>query len=260
MSARTFKNINFGHYYALIIGNQDYQYLDKLRSPISDAKKLKQVLELKYGFSTLLIENGTEKQILNTINDFYAKIGENDNLLIYYAGHGQISTGETSKKERGYWLPVDAQANVLTNWINNSVISDHLDRIKARSVLVIADSCYAGVLGSEKSPLLFGVSGGPLTEASIKASMGRRARVVISSGGLSPVMDGTGSNNSVFASALLESLEQNKEPMRDSALFSLLAVNVSKRTANAVKVEVPEMKPVREAGHAGGTFYFVPTI
>ncbi|MFO1369857.1 MAG: caspase family protein [Marinagarivorans sp.] len=259
-SARTFKDINFGRYYALIIGNQDYSFLEPLRSPISDARKLKEVLEAKYGFSTLLIENGSEKQILNTINNFYSQIGESDNLLIFYAGHGQLSTGENSKKERGYWLPIDAKANTLSTWINNAVISDHLDRLKARSILVIADSCYAGFLGSEKSPLLFGVSSSQITEAGIKASLNRRARLVISSGGLAPVLDGTSSNHSVFANALIETLEHNNETLRDSNLFSALSVNVRKRANAADLVQMPEMKPVREAGHAGGTFYFVPKI
>jgi uncharacterized protein len=257
---RHFKNINFGRYYALIIGNQDYQFLDDLRSPVSDARKIKTLLEEKYGFSTLMIENGSEKAILNTINDFYAQIGESDNLLIFYAGHGQLSTGESSKKERGYWLPVDAKQDTLSTWINNSVISDHLDRIKARSVLVIADSCYAGFLGSEKSPLLFGVSSGPLSEAAIQSSLARRARVVISSGGLRPVLDGTNQTHSVFASALIETLEQNNQTLRDSSLFSQLSVNVRKRAAAANLDQVPEMKPVREAGHAGGSFYLVPSI
>ncbi|HEY6529197.1 MAG TPA: caspase family protein [Cellvibrionaceae bacterium] len=257
---RTFKDINFGRYYALIIGNQDYTFLEHLRSPVSDARKLKEVLEHKYGFSTLLIENGSEKQILNTINDFYNQIGENDNLLIFYAGHGQLSTGENSKKERGYWLPIDAKANILSTWINNAVISDHLDRLKARSILVIADSCYAGFLGSEKSPLLFGVSSSQITEAGIKASLNRRARLVISSGGLAPVLDGTNSNHSVFANALIETLEHNNDTLRDSNLFSALSVNVRKRVGSADLVQMPEMKPVREAGHAGGTFYFVPKL
>ncbi|HRH78362.1 MAG TPA: caspase family protein, partial [Cellvibrionaceae bacterium] len=163
-------------------------------------------------------------------------------------------------KERGYWLPIDAKANTLSTWINNAVISDHLDRLKARSILVIADSCYAGFLGSEKSPLLFGVSSSQITEAGIKASLNRRARLVISSGGLAPVLDGTNSNHSVFANALIETLEHNNETLRDSNLFSALSVNVRKRAGAADLVQMPEMKPVREAGHAGGTFYFVPKI
>jgi uncharacterized caspase-like protein len=254
---RVLKDVNFGRYFALIIGNQDYVFLDDLRSPIQDGKRLQTVLEQKYGFSTLFIPNATEKSILNTINDFYEQIGENDNLLIYYAGHGNISHSELSRTERGYWLPVDAGKENISNWINNSVISDHLDRLRARSVLVISDSCYAGYLGSEKSPFLFGVSGSQ-SEKAIQAGLARRARVVISSGGVKPVLDGSNKTHSIFASALIESLEQNTDALRDSALFSQLSVNVRKRSQHAEEDQVPEMKPVREAGHEGGTFYFVP--
>lgn len=256
-----YKDIDFGRYYAIIIGNQDYIFLDDLRSPLRDSARIKEILEEKYGFSTLLIPNATEKSILNTINEFYDQIGENDNLLIYYAGHGNISRSDQSRTERGYWLPVDAAKENISNWINNSVISDHLDRLKARSVLVISDSCYAGQLGSDKSPFLFGVSSSNESERLIKAGLSRRSRVVISSGGVKPVLDGSNRTHSVFASALIDALEQNDKTMRDSGLFSQLAVNVRKRSAFSAfneEPQIPEMKPVREAGHEGGTFYFVP--
>lgn len=257
VETRVAKDINFGRYFALIIGNQDYVFLDDLRSPIQDGKRLQNILEQKYGFSTLFVPNASEKNILNTINDFYEQIGENDNLLIYYAGHGNISRSDQSRTERGYWLPVDAGKDNISNWINNSVISDHLDRLRARSVLVISDSCYAGYLGSEKSPFLFGVSGSQ-SEKAIQAGLSRRARVVISSGGVKPVLDGSNNTHSVFASALIDALEQNQETLRDSGLFAQLSVNVRKRSESAELAQTPEMKPVREAGHEGGTFYFVP--
>ncbi len=252
------EDVKFGRYFALIIGNQDYQYLDDLRSPLNDAKRLQQVLENKYGFSTLMVPNATEKTILNTINDFYLQIGEDDNLLIYYAGHGNISKNAQSRTERGYWLPVDAGKDNISNWINNSVISDHLDRLKARSVLVISDSCYAGYLGSEKSPFLFGINQGRQSQKAIEAGLSRRSRVVISSGGTKPVLDGSDSRHSVFAGALIDVLDSNNDALRDSALFSQLSVNVRKRSQYVSEPQTPEMKPVREAGHAGGTFYFVP--
>ena len=255
---RFFKDINFGRYFALIIGNQDYLFLDDLRSPKRDAKRLQEILEKKYGFSTLLLPDATEKNILNTINDFYDQIGENDNLLIYYAGHGNISHSDQSRTERGYWLPVDAAKENISNWINNSVISDHLDRLKARSVLVISDSCYAGQLGSAKSPFLFGVSSKSDSEKAIRAGIKRRSRVVISSGGVKPVLDGSNQTHSVFASALIDALEHNGSALRDSALFAQLSVNVRKRSTVIEEKQTPEMKPVREAGHEGGTFYFVP--
>ena len=41
------------------------------------------------------------------------KLGSNDNLLIYYAGHGEFD----KNVEKAYWLPVDAQRDDPTNWI-----------------------------------------------------------------------------------------------------------------------------------------------
>lgn len=255
--SRILEDVNFGRYFALIIGNEDYVFLDDLRSPVHDGQELQALLEQKYGFTTLFIPNATEKNILNTINDFYEQIGENDNLLIYYAGHGNLSRRDESRAERGYWLPVDASKDNIANWINNAVISDHLDRLRARSVLVISDSCYAGYLGSEQSPFLFGVSGGETAKA-IKAGLARRARVVISSGGVKPVLDGSDTAHSVFAGSLLEALQTNEGALRDSNLFAQLSVNVRKRSAIGESGQIPEMKPVREAGHEGGAFYFIP--
>lgn len=252
------QDINFGRYFALIIGNQDYEFLDDLSSPLKDAERLQRVLEDRYGFTTQLVSNGSEKDLLMAINRLFNELGKNDNLLIFYAGHGELSASGVSGTERGYWLPVDAQANNISHWINNAVISDHLDRLKARSILVISDSCFAGYLGEEKSPYLFGLSDATHNRSAIQNALARRARVVISSGGERPVLDGAGGHHSVFAGALIEALEANDKPLRDSQLFSLLSVNVSKR-ANALAMrQKPEMKPVREAGHEGGSFYFVP--
>ena len=255
---RVIEDINFGRYYALLIGNQDYLFLDDLRSAKRDTERLKEILERQYGFSAVLLVDANEKNILNTINDFYDEISEDDNLLIYYAGHGNISVSERSRTERGYWLPVDAGREDISNWINTAVISDHLDRLKARSVLVISDSCYAGYLGSAKSPLLFGLSGSSDTQAAIQAGLSRRARVVISSGGLKPVLDGQNTSHSIFAGALIEALSQNRMTLKDSSLFAQLSVNVQKRSGHTKAAQAPEMKPVRDAGHEGGAFYFVP--
>ncbi len=256
---RKLKENNFGRFYALIIGNQDYLHLDDLQSPLRDAQRLKEVLEQDYGFKTLVLRNAYEKTILNSLNNFYSQITEKDNLLIFYAGHGEMSDQGMSQKQRGYWLPVDAHSNSISNWINNAVISDHLDRIKARSVMVIADSCYAGGLGSEKSSFLFGISRPNWwNDNSLKSDLQRRARVVISSGGERPVLDGNKNFHSIFTSALIDVLEKNNNPIRDSELFSRIAVDVRVRSEKLGALQRPEMKPIREAGHEGGSFYFIP--
>lgn len=256
--ARKIKDLEFGRYYALIIGNQDYLYLDDLRSPIRDAERLKHVLETKYGFTTLLLQDASEKVILNTINNFYSQITEKDNLLIFYAGHGETSKEGVSKKQRGYWLPIDAQDKNIASWINNAVISDHLDRIKARSILVLADSCYAGGLGAEDSALLFGLGGQSFNKEVIKSGLDKRARVVISSGGNKPVLDGTANTHSIFTRALVDALQNNNTLLKDSDLFSHLAIQITDISEQINMPQRPEMRPIREAGHEGGTFYFLP--
>ena len=254
---RTLKNINFGRFYAVIIGNQHYRFFDDLRSPMRDAERLKQILEEKYGFVVLMLPNADEKIILNTLNDLSDRLTKKDNLLIYYAGHGNISENASTKRERGYWLPIDAKQDSISNWINNAVINDHLDRLTARSILVIADSCYAGQLGAESSSFLIGTSS-RLTEKSIKLGLENKSRVVISSGGVKPVLDGTVTDHSVFALSLVDVLEANKSIMRDNMLFSQLAVNVRQRNSFVDIKQDPEMKPIRSAGHEGGSFYFIP--
>ncbi len=114
--------------------------MEDLRSPLRDASSLQNILQDQYGFSTIMLSDANEKNILNALNDLYEQLGPEDHLLIYYAGHGNVTKSSTSNRQRGYWLPIDAQVDRFSNWISNTVISDHLDRLRARSVLVISDS------------------------------------------------------------------------------------------------------------------------
>ena len=44
------KDLDFGAYYALVIGNNAYQYLPELDTAMSDAKAVSRLLEKEYGF------------------------------------------------------------------------------------------------------------------------------------------------------------------------------------------------------------------
>jgi hypothetical protein len=256
---RIFQDVNFGRYFAVIIANEDYLYLDDLHSPMDDANQLKAVLEEKYGFTTFVLPNSDEKGILVTLNNLADRLTAKDNLLIYYAGHGNIYRSPEAGRDRGYWLPIEARPDTISHWINHTVISDHLDRLQARSILVVADSCYAGQLGSENASFLFG-SGSRVSRKSMEAGLSYRARIVISSGSTQPVLDGINSTHSVFASALLEILSSNAGVLRDTMLFSQLLLNVQQRSHPIGATAIPEMKPLRSAGHEGGVFYFVPLL
>jgi len=95
----------FGNYYALVIGNNRYQYWNPLRNAIFDAQAVTDILKTRYGFKVTFLKDATRLDILKALNNFRKSLKENDNLLVYYAGHGHLETDI----DRGYWIPVDAE-------------------------------------------------------------------------------------------------------------------------------------------------------
>jgi len=110
--------INFGKYYVLVIGNNEYKNLRKLKTARNDAEAVSTLLNKEYGYEVTLLLDATRKQIMDAFSNLRKNLTQQDNLLIYYAGHGYLDkdTG------RGYWLPVDAEADSPANWISTSDI------------------------------------------------------------------------------------------------------------------------------------------
>jgi len=246
--------VQFGSYHALIIGNNDYQTLPDLVSPVNDANDLAQLLQHRYGFKATVLTNATRYQILSALNTLRETLTTQDNLLIYYAGHGELD----EVNQRGYWLPVDAERGSTANWIPSTQVTDILNIMKARQVLLIADSCYAGALTRSSMARL----GTGMTAAErahwLRTMAQRRSRTVLASGGLAPVMDAGGGRHSVFAQALLEVLEVNEELLDGQSLHREVAARVAYAAANLQFDQMPEYAPIRFAGHEAGEFFLVP--
>ena len=98
------EGVKFGKYHALIIGVQNYISYDPLKTPISDAKAIANVLEQRYGFETTTLLDADFSSIVGGIVELSTKIGPDDNVLIYFAGHGVLNAAQ-----RGFWLPLDAR-------------------------------------------------------------------------------------------------------------------------------------------------------
>jgi len=236
------ESLDFGNYHALVIGNNDYHEIKKLHTAVSDAQAINALLQDKYGFKTRLLLNATRAEILRAINDYRRRLGPRDNLLIYYAGHGWLD----KDADQGYWLPVDATEQDPTNWISNGSITDSLRAMEAKHVLVIADSCYSGKLSR-------GINIRVKTKNYYKKISVKKARTVMASGGLEPVADEGGKGtHSVFASALIEALNENQGVIDTTLLFSQIRRPVMVNTD-----QTPEYSDIRKAGHDGGDFLFV---
>lgn len=238
-----------GPYYALVIGNDDYQYLPKLKTATNDATALAHVLHEQYGFSTTVLLNATRADIIEALLTYRRKLPEKSSLLIYYAGHG----ANDSEARVAYWLPVDAQLGNTTNWISADDITSELRVIKSLHVLVVADSCYSGALTRGADFID--------TDAEMKPSerdyyleklQGLKSRNVLSSGGVEPVADGGALGHSIFAAVMLQSLKEIQLPeFSTSSLFQRVVVRVAGRSQ-----QTPQYSPISNSAHDGGDFVF----
>ena len=107
--------------------------MNRLETAEGDARAVAKVLRDAYGFNVKLLLNATRADLIGAMTKLRAKLTKADNLLIYYAG-------------QGYWLPVDAEANVPANWVSTSDITTMVRAIRAKHIMVVADSCYSGTL------------------------------------------------------------------------------------------------------------------
>ena len=230
------------NYFALVIGNNQYSDLPALQTALNDAHTVAMTLQNEYGYNVSLLTNATRAQILQSLEKFRTTLTTNDNLLIYYAGHGWLD----KDGNEGYWLPVDATNSSSINWISNGSITTILRAIQAKHVMVVADSCYSGKLAR-------GISIKQKSPDYIQKIASLRARTVLASGGLEPVADGGGrGNHSVFASAFIKALKQNQGVLDASELF-----NQIRRPIVLNSDQVPEYADIRKAGHDGGDFLFI---
>jgi len=234
-----------GGYFALVIGNDNYTALPKLKTASADASAIAQLLHERYGFTTNVLLNGTRTRILTALNEYRRTLPGDSNLLIYYAGHGH----HDPDTDKAYWLPVDAQPDNNDNWISADDITSDVKAIPSQHVLIISDSCYSGVLSRSIEIIQ------PQERNTFLTKMARsKSRNLMSSGGDEPVLDGGGAGHSIFADTILKSLRQiEEERFTAGELFQrFVQIGVAGRTE-----QLPQYSPIRNSGHEFGDFVFL---
>lgn len=236
-----------GRYYALVIGNNAYTSIPKLKTAEADAREVAALLKDSYGFETRLLLNATRQQIMAAFTSYRRELTPDANLLVYYAGHG-INDKDADK---AYWLPVDATLDDQSNWIIADEITTALKVIPAKHVLVISDSCYSGTLTRGLGESLPRPTE---REQFLQRMAAGRSRTLMASGGNEPVSDGGGGGHSIFAGALLRGLrEMDKGQFTAAELFRS---HVEESVAGRAN-QTPEYNPLRNSGHESGDFIFV---
>jgi uncharacterized caspase-like protein len=255
-----------GRRYALVIANQNYgpgTGMPSLTTPIADAAAIAGILTDKYGFETRLeLSNGRTLPLTlidPTKHDIeYAlfQVGKvataEDAVLIFYAGHGVFEPITSN----AYWVPADAEVGYQPSYLSAADISAAVQRIQAKSLILISDSCYSGSLlrGGEAEDEK--IDDADRTHALLKLQS-ERSRILITSGNNEPVADAGGGGHSIFAKALLTGLEKaDHDAFSARELFD--GYILQQVTANAD--QEPQFRPLEKVGHEGGDFVFVKSI
>ncbi|MDO8549947.1 MAG: caspase family protein [Ignavibacteria bacterium] len=244
--------ITVGRYVALVIGINSYEgYWRPLKTAVNDATEIADILKSEYHFAevhTLINEEATRRNIIEKFEWLTSNITPDDNLLIFYAGHGQFYKG----LNKGYWVPYDAKTNSIADYISNNDVKTFLGGIPSKHTLLITDACFAGDIfrGGETEKIPFDPSD---MSRYYKEVYRKPSRLAITSGGIEEVMDAGKENHSIFTYYLLKALKENPNKYMDaSQLFNDFKVAVTNNSD-----QTPILQAVKETNDEGGMFIFV---
>lgn len=229
-------------YYALLIGVNDYQdpKINALDNPVNDALRLKRVLQKNYTFeeeNITLLKNPTRTEIIESFDKLSSQINKEDNLIIFYAGHGIWD----ERLKQGFWLPKDSRKESKAAWLSNGTIRDYLGGIKSKHTLLIADACFSGGIFKTRDVFM-----GAKAVLELYKLPSRKA---MTSGNMKTVPD-----KSVFMEYLIKRLNENQQSvMSAESLFSSFRVAVINNSSG----QVPQYGDIRDAGDEGGDFVFL---
>lgn len=215
---------------AVAIDNYSGEW-EKLKNAVNDTTAVVEVLTSKYSFELLLEplynEEATKENILSAFNNSINVVGREDNLIIYYGGHGFMHP----LTMKGYWVPYGSRKNIA-DFIPNSEIKDFIESVDSKHTFLITDSCFSGTFLSR-------------TRSSANTELysslhNKTSRWMLASGGEESVSDGPAGMNSPFAKYLLKFLNENKNQfcsvLEIIRYVSLLTAHHSKQHPNGAYI------------------------
>lgn len=233
-----------GKFYALLIGVDEYDdpEISDLDKPVADARMLGDVLKKYYTFepeNVVNLENPTRSQIIDALDGLRKRLGPEDNLVLFYAGHGYWD----EETETGYWIPKNGRKSSTADWFRNTTLTDQLRTINSRHTLLIADACFSGSIFKSRAIFI------SEDEVAIKQLYDLPSRKAMTSGTLTEVPD-----KSEFLKYLTKRLETNVEKYLPSAeLFS----SFRRAVINNSDGIIPQYGTMQKVGDEGGDFIFI---
>ena len=129
--------------YALIFATDKYDTWKALVNPIYDARTIAEGVKKTYGFTTEVVENPNQSQVLDKLREYAEKkYGELDQLFIFFAGHGfydeTFKEGFVVTRES---LPDDPGRN---SYLRHSVLRSTINNNPCQHIFLVMDVCFGG--------------------------------------------------------------------------------------------------------------------
>lgn len=226
--------INQNRKTALVIGNGNYASAS-LKNPVNDARDMADLLKGK-GFDTMLVINGSQKKMEESIRKFGKKIMRGGVGLFYYAGHGMQVNGTN------YLIPVgadiDAEDEVKYESVNTNMILSKMETAGNSLNMIFLDAC-------RNNPFSRSFRSGNRGLAQMDVSRG--ALIAFSTAPGNTAADGDG-RNGLFTKHLLKKM--NTPGLEISSLL--------KSVRKSVRIESGNKQVPWDVSSLEGDFYFTP--
>ena len=211
--------------YALIIANEDYQFVDDVNFAAHDGEIFKE-----YCVKTLGIP---ERQIRYCVNASYGVISggvdwlkyalnnfENSRAVVYYCGHGipDEKTGDA------YIIPVDGTGTNTTTCYSLNTLYTILASTKADNITYFVDACFTGA--NKEGSMLVAARG--IAREAKKEALNGNAVVFSASSGDETAMTYPEKGHGLFTYFLLKKLQETKGNVSYAELAEYIKKHVQK--------------------------------
>lgn len=194
--------------YALIFATDKYDNWKALVNPVFDSRSIAESLSKTYGFSTEIVENPNQSQVLDKLREYAEKkYGPMDQLFIFFAGHGfydeTFKEGFVVTRES---LPDDPGRN---SYLRHSVLRSTINNNPCQHIFLVMDVCFGGTFDENANHRSLDETYAVASQSDIIGRKLRfKTRKYLTSGGKEYVSDGIVGKHSPFAKQLLEALDK----------------------------------------------------
>jgi len=195
--------------YALIFATDKYDNWKALVNPIFDARTIAADLQSTYGFTTEIVENPSQSQVLDKLREYAEKkYTELDQLFVLFAGHGfyddTFKEGFVVTRES---LPDDPGRN---SYLRHSVLRSTINNNPCPHIFLVMDVCFGGTFDENVATRALDdeTYKAPSQSEIITRKLKFKTRKYLTSGGKEYVSDGIAGRHSPFAKQFIEGLEK----------------------------------------------------